>query len=416
MSKGKIYNIIIFSFIFLQTIHGANNKNNAFFNCQNDSNYLFSLEGSYSSLVIKTSDNEKFQDAYIKINGEQFFLIKEEHSLSDNFIASQLIIPQSLFDKIEFYSGKLTGEIFIYLFYVEPYPQNNFKKEEESNELCDKPATIGQDEWRFGLPAPTVTPTPTVVEHLIVHHSAGSNTNTNYHDVVRNIYTYHTTPAPAGNGWDDIGYNFLIAQDGTIFQGRDGQGLYEDDNVQGAHFCSKNSKTMGVCILGTYTDIYPSDTTFKSLKKLFTWKCFKESIDPLGSSSHPTSIDPLLDNIAGHRQGCSTECPGDKLFESLASIRNETNNLVSACNIPSSASEAQAQLFQIYQNNENGYIIESGFDINTVCLFDLSGRIIMKTHVGLKNTILSLNNFSKGIYLLTVSNDKNNFSKLISVE
>lgn len=51
------------------------------------------------------------------------------------------------------------------------------------------------------------------------------------------------------NGWDDIGYNFLVGEDGNVYEGRGW------DNV-GAHAKDFNSQSMGVCILGTYTSKY----------------------------------------------------------------------------------------------------------------------------------------------------------------
>ena len=66
----------------------------------------------------------------------------------------------------------------------------------------------------------------------MVHHSAGSNTNSNYTQVVRDIYLYHTQV----NGcWSDIGYNYLVAQDGSIYNGRD-PGALEQDDVLGRSF------------------------------------------------------------------------------------------------------------------------------------------------------------------------------------
>ena len=55
---------------------------------------------------------------------------------------------------------------------------------------------------------------------------------------VREIQDFHMDT----NGWWDIGYNFLIGEDGRIYEGR---GL----NIEGAHCSGWNSKTLGFAII-----------------------------------------------------------------------------------------------------------------------------------------------------------------------
>ena len=64
----------------------------------------------------------------------------------------------------------------------------------------------------------------------VVHHTAGSNSYTAAQSaaIVRAIELYHVK----GNGWNDIGYNFLVDKYGQVFEGRIG-GI--ERNVVGAH-------------------------------------------------------------------------------------------------------------------------------------------------------------------------------------
>jgi len=180
-----------------------------------------------------------------------------------------------------------------------------------------------QSSWRSGLLAPQYSRSFTDVTHLIIHHSAESDTNTNYTQVVRDIYLYHTEV----NGWSEIGYNFLVAQDGTIFNGRDPE-KGDQDNVRGAHFCGANTNTMGICLLGNFETTQPSLTNLKSLEAILTFKANKEKIDPLASCQHSKGFLP---NIAGHRDGCATLCPGENIYRQLGDIRSSVANQLDDC-------------------------------------------------------------------------------------
>ena len=81
----------------------------------------------------------------------------------------------------------------------------------------------------------------------VVHHSAGSNSYTKAQSaaVVRAIQLYHVR----GNGWDDVGYNFLVDKYGQVFEGRFG-GI--ERNVIGAHAQGFNTGSVGVALLGNY--------------------------------------------------------------------------------------------------------------------------------------------------------------------
>lgn len=217
---------------------------------------------------------------------------------------------------------------------------------------CEKPETISYEVWRDGLPEPLPGRNATVVKHCIIHHTAGSNENTDYVNVVRSIYLAHTQ----GNGWDDIGYNYLIAQDGTIFSGRDPQDVADEDNIQGAHFCSKNGGTMGIALLGNYDLTSPSQAMLTSLNELLTWKLYKENLFPYQSVGHPTSLDPHLGSIAIHQDGCATDCPGDSIETLVKSIKERVDSSLRACGRVTEVNEISQTDFKIYPNPSKGLI------------------------------------------------------------
>jgi hypothetical protein len=191
-----------------------------------------------------------------------------------------------------------------------------------------RPPVITRTEWgcpqgQGSLGNPSLT-SPT---HLIVHHSAGTSSSNDWPAVVRAIYTLHTQ----SNGWSDIGYNWLIDANGVVYQGR-AWWQNTNDNVLGAHFCGKNSNTMGVCVMGTYTSVSPTEAAKTSLAEILAYKADERNINPFGSGYHAAS-GLTLNNISGHRNGCATECPGTNLYNQLPTIRSTVYELLNPTSV-----------------------------------------------------------------------------------
>jgi hypothetical protein len=296
--------------------------------------YTVNPNFSFTALSMNIERSTSFSGAYVIVGQDTFFLREDEHQAEeDTFRQSALLIFDSPQTAFTFYSAGIRGNVSFSLINAEKGRDKANKRVKEQKKqtkpeqsgTCQQPDMIRTSAWREGLPEPSYNRLVTNVRHVIVHHSAGSNTNRDYVNVVRNIYLYHTQ----SNGWSDIGYNYLIAQDGTIFQGRSfSNDEAENDNVQGAHFCGQNSGTMGICLLGNFNTAVPSDTAVTSLVRLTSWKLDKESLNPLASSRHPANSN--LGVIAGHRNGCATECPGDNLYAMLDDIRLEVDAYLKA--------------------------------------------------------------------------------------
>ena len=171
-----------------------------------------------------------------------------------------------------------------------------------------------------GEQSPLWTPAYTKVTHAVVHHTAGANSVADWDAEVRSVWYLHTYT----NGWGDIGYNYLIDPNGVIYEGRAG-----GDGTIGAHFSCRNTNTVGIALLGTYSSVAPTAAALSSLESLLADLCRKNSIAPLAMIVHPPT-QLLLPTIIGHRDGnpstttCSkTECPGDVLYALLPSIRSD---------------------------------------------------------------------------------------------
>ena len=118
------------------------------------------------------------------------------------------------------------------------------------------------------------------VQFAVVHHTAGSNTYSASQSaaIVRAIEVYHVQ----GNGWNDIGYNFLVDQYGQVFEGRFG-GV--ERNVIGAHAEGFNTGSVGVAMLGTYGTTTPPAVARTALANLLAWRLDVAHIDPTRSST-----------------------------------------------------------------------------------------------------------------------------------
>ncbi|MFB7736501.1 N-acetylmuramoyl-L-alanine amidase [Streptomyces sp. NPDC056112] len=168
------------------------------------------------------------------------------------------------------------------------------------------------------------------IKAVVVHHTAESNNYTcaDAPAVVRGIYTYHVKQL----GWKDLGYNFLVDKCGTVYEGRKG-GV--DRPVMGAHAYGFNSETTGISVLGTYTDVAPSDAALTSVARIAAWKLGQYGVDPAGTATLTAGDSGRsyagktwakgaklsLPAIHGHRDGFNTQCPGNAYYAKLPTVR-----------------------------------------------------------------------------------------------
>jgi hypothetical protein len=309
---------------------------------------------------------------------------------------SEPIVFQGVTDQVLFRS---TQSILIKIHFVFAPPLNVLScKNKLIPPFCQKPNVISPAIWRSGLPDPKPGRVETEVNHCIVHHSAGNNFNTDYVNVIRNIYLLHTQ----SNGWDDIGYNYLIAQNGDLFIGRDPQGVADEDNIAGAHFCGKNTGTMGICLLGSYNDTIPSDTTFGTLKHLLTWKLIKEDLMPNESFIHPLGGSELLKVISGHRDGCNTECPGEMVYQKLSSIRSEVTSRIDSCAAFTGIESLKSDCISIQKTTGNLAISCLTPSTSTLTIYGVHGGLIQQ-YTFIKE--ISITNLSTGLFYCVVQSE-----------
>lgn len=207
--------------------------------------------------------------------------------------------------------------------------------------VCAQPTYQARTNWcSDGNCPPNPAPDFTETTHLIVHHSAGTNVANDWAAIVRSIWNFHVNI----NGWSDIGYNWLVDPNGVVYEGR-------GDGIQGAHFCGKNSGTTGICVLGDFTNVEPTEAAKNELIELLSWKSCDQELDPRGIAFHASS-QMLLNNISGHRDGCNTSCPGDLFYPLLPNIRQGVVDFIANnCSVATTADDILAlENFQLTPN------------------------------------------------------------------
>ena len=284
---------------------------------------------------------------------------------------------------------------------------------------CDVPFSISREVWgtSLGLKNNTQyknTPAFAPVTHLIVHHSAGGNTSTNWGATVRSIFDFHVNT----NGWSDVGYNYLIAPDGTLFYGRGG-----GNNVIGAHYCNKNTNTMGVCMMGTYTTVAPTDTAWKTLERIFAWKAVESNINPTDSKN--LSDLGSIPVINGHRSGCATECPGDSTFNRLPVLRTRLSAIFNACRAVSAKELSDMGTVSLSPNPVSNGTMTLTLQLKSIESigvkgYDALGRQVfeqnIKGNASFFTTTLDISSLSKGIYLFNIHIGKSFQTRKVVVE
>ncbi|XP_053545201.1 peptidoglycan-recognition protein SC2 [Bombina bombina] len=156
------------------------------------------------------------------------------------------------------------------------------------------PTIISKSQW--GGRAPTCrTAMATPVTYVIIHHTAGASCTTQSACItqVKNIQNMHMTT----NEWCDIGYSFLVGEDGNIYEGRGWTSV-------GAHAPNYNSNSIGINIIGTFTSRNPNAAAQNAAKALISCGVTKGYI----KSAYI---------LKGHRNVTATECPGNTFYNTI---------------------------------------------------------------------------------------------------
>jgi len=122
---------------------------------------------------------------------------------------------------------------------------------------------------------------------------------------MRNIQAYHMD----NRGWSDIGYSFLVGEDGKVYEGRGWSRV-------GAHTSGYNSVAIAVSFIGDFTSRNPNEQAMQAAKDL---------LDCGVRRGYLRSTYELF----GHRDGGCTACPGNTLYPTIQSWPNFSRRPIS---------------------------------------------------------------------------------------
>jgi hypothetical protein len=203
-----------------------------------------------------------------------------------------------------------------------------------------QPKIVARSSWATASCKPRVPSVYGAVDLAFVHHTV----STNYYrpgqsaGMVRAICLFHKY----GNGWNDIGYNFVVDRYGQIFEARAG-GI--DEPIVGAQAGGYNVYSSGVALLGSFSGAGPSQAALDALSKLLAWKLSLHGISVPGKvtvevtatgapySRYRAGARVQLDRISGHRDADTTSCPGSALYRQLPRLRQTVQRLAGAVSV-----------------------------------------------------------------------------------
>jgi len=188
------------------------------------------------------------------------------------------------------------------------------------------PPIVPRDAWGAAAVPPRSAPGYGVVQAAFVHHTVTANEYGPQDSpaIVLGIAKYHRDT----NGWNDIGYNFLVDKYGQVFEGRAG-GV--DQAVVGAHAQGYNTQSTSVAQVGTFTAAGITPQAMSATAQLLGWKLSLHGVPTQGTvalqsgggslNRFPAGTPVIVNRICGHRDGDATSCPGDVLYGQLPELR-----------------------------------------------------------------------------------------------
>ncbi|HEU0018842.1 MAG TPA: N-acetylmuramoyl-L-alanine amidase [Thermoleophilaceae bacterium] len=208
-----------------------------------------------------------------------------------------------------------------------------------------QPAMVSRASWAGDDCPPRSRPIYGEVRAAYVHHTVNLNdySRAEAPQIVLGMCRYHRNT----QGWNDIGYNFLVDRFGTLYEGRAG-GV--GAAVVGAQAEGFNSYSTGIANIGTFSSVPQSQAALEAMARLIRWKLPLHGYPTSGTAvmksagggtnKYPSGSSVRVPRVLGHRDTNATECPGSALYAQLDDLRS----LVGGVTPRGTATSVSAQL------------------------------------------------------------------------
>jgi hypothetical protein len=171
--------------------------------------------------------------------------------------------------------------------------------------------------------------TPAIADELqmaIVHHTVNRNgyAASEVAGMIAAIQRYHQDT----NGWNDIGYNFIVDRFGQVWDARAG-GTH--NAVIGGHAYGHNTGSTGISVLGDHQAQWPSAAAVEAVTALAAWKLDLHGCDIAPALTYAsratgrTKTYPHRIIFHGETADASTACPGQYLKRHMTGIKNDAH-------------------------------------------------------------------------------------------
>jgi len=190
-----------------------------------------------------------------------------------------------------------------------------------------QPAMVARASWAGDDCPPRSNPLYGEVRAAYIHHTVNLNdySRAEAPQIVLAMCRYHRNT----NGWNDIGYNFLVDRFGTLYEGRAG-GV--GAAVVGAQAEGFNSYSTGIANIGTFSSVPQSQTALEAMAGLIRWKLPLHGYPTNGTAvmksagggtnKYSAGTSVRVPRVLGHRDTNATECPGSTLYAQLDDLRS----------------------------------------------------------------------------------------------
>ncbi|HEX6715056.1 MAG TPA: N-acetylmuramoyl-L-alanine amidase, partial [Thermoleophilaceae bacterium] len=235
-------------------------------------------------------------------------------------------------DRVQYKLSRRVHGLRLHFVSVSPRTQHALASRTAQAPPPGQPAIQPRAAWGAEDCPPRDDPVFGDVQVAFVHHTVSANDYTpeEVPSIILSICRYHRN----SNGWNDIGYNFLVDKFGTLWEGRAG-GV--DQAVVGAQAQGYNSHSTGIAEIGTHSDVPATPATLDALARLIRWKLPLHGAPTQGTvtltsgggslNRYKSGTPVTFERISGHRDADNTSCPGNALYAQLPDLRGRVGSV-----------------------------------------------------------------------------------------